>query len=91
MLDLNKAFPILFVERDSEEWNAMWRALASKPLNAGLADPVCALDESTGERWQYMGTYDGWHEFRHRQHPRTQQREYLKIESTFLPLVKGQV
>jgi len=74
------------VQRDSEEWHAMWRALAIQPINFGLADPICAQDAETGERWQYMGTYHGWHEFRHRWHPLTHKREYLKIESTFLPI-----
>lgn len=72
------------VVRDSEEWRSMWNALAWHPINFGLTDKICALDEGTGERWQYMGTYNGWHEFRHRQHPLTHRREYIKIESTFL-------
>ena len=31
-------------------------------------DPACA-HPAAGEVWQYMGTADGWHEFRHRALP----------------------
>ena len=78
--------PILFVDRNSEEWASMWRALAASPINAGLKDPVSALQPDCGEVWQYMGTTNATHEFRHRWHPVTQCREYLRIDSTFLPI-----
>jgi hypothetical protein len=51
------------VVRDSDEWTAMWRGLAS-------GYDIDATDEETGESWQYMGSHDegyGWqHSFRHR-------------------------
>ena len=83
--------------KDPEEWDSMWRALAVKPLNFGLQDPTTAWPATqtrrassaeelvSGEIWQYMDTANGWHEFRHRCHPVTQRREYVRIESTFLP------
>jgi hypothetical protein len=40
-----------WVERGTLEWEAMWRAFA---------------DPDEGEGWQYMGTWDGCHEFRNR-------------------------
>ncbi len=51
------------VERDSAEWARMWAALA-----AIFGDAAC-LDADSGEAWQYMGTVDGEHEFRHRALP----------------------
>ena len=51
------------VERGSDEWAGMWAALAS-------CFDIDAVDEETGESWQYMGSHDegaGWkHGFRHR-------------------------
>lgn len=48
-----------------------------------LGDPV-ALDDATGECWQYLGTTQGasgrWHhQFRHRHHPATNKREYIRV------------
>lgn len=62
------------IERDSPEWNRMWKMLANLPLNNG--DTVCLNQD---EVWQYLGTVNGEHEFRHRCHPSTNQREYLTI------------
>lgn len=64
------------VQRDSDEWNRMWAELASKNINSGDAD--CVHPE-TLESWQYMGTKNGVHSFRHRHHPATGKREYLEI------------
>ena len=44
-------------------WPAMWDALAD--LTGDYAD--CNPD--SGEYWQYMGTYDNVHQFRHRHRP----------------------
>ena len=59
------------VEHDSDEWNRMWAALASEEINSG--DPECAHPE-TQDAWQYMGTSNGIHSFRHRNHPVTMYR-----------------
>lgn len=45
----------------SKEWNRMWAA-----LKAEFGDTVQA---NGYESWQYMGTEDGQHAFRHRDHP----------------------
>ena len=47
--------------------DAVWEALPGGPV----AECQCC-----GEVWQYMGTVDGRHEFRHRHHPATGKREY---------------
>lgn len=64
------------VQRDSDEWNRMWTELASKNINTG--DTECVHPE-TLESWQYMGTKNGAHSFRHRHHPATGKKEYLEI------------
>lgn len=38
-------------------------------------------EEVTGECWQYMGTQEEGHCFRHRRHPKTQNREYFFVKS----------
>lgn len=70
---------------DRLEWEVAWSALANHRLNQG--DRYCQ-DSDSSERWQYMGTEaepdgSGWfHCFRHRCHPRTHEREYIRIPST---------
>lgn len=64
------------VPRDSEEWNRMWLALAAEEINAG--DPEC-IHPLSGDGWQYMGTCDEVHSFRHRNHPKTGSRERISI------------
>lgn len=63
------------------EWEHAWNALAANELNDG--DPACT-DSDSGEQWQYMGTQEGEHSFRHRMHPKLKTRHYLKI-----PVRKG--
>lgn len=65
------------MERDSPEWVRVWGLLARHTLGQG--DTYC---QDTGERWQYMGTWDGWHEFRHRHHPKTGRREVVFFQAT---------
>ena len=52
----------------------------------GLPGGIEAFNAEFGESWQYMGTilYKGvfYHQFRHRMHPSTQQREYRNIPAT---------
>lgn len=64
------------VQRDSDEWERMWAELASKNINSG--DSACVHPE-TLESWQYMGTKNGVHSFRHRHHPATGKREHVEI------------
>lgn len=68
------------VDVDDPEWNVMWEALRERD-----GDTVARNHES-GECWQYMGTWMpearggvAVHSFRHRDHPRTEQREYVDI------------
>lgn len=72
---------IYHIEPDSSEWNYAWDQLASQKINVGLPDPREA--EFNGECWQYMdsGIVCGVlvHEFRHRWHPVTGKREYIRI------------
>lgn len=71
---------IILIKTDSAEWVRMWEWLGNHPLNAKLDEPTVALNND--EVWQYMGSYkqgpDVVHEFRHRYHPITGKREYLK-------------
>jgi len=50
---------------NTPEWNAMWASLENA---CGDTADKCP---QTGEVWQYMGTYDGRHQFRHRHRPDT--------------------
>lgn len=63
-----------FVEPGSDEWRALWHALGIR--TGGDVEEKCP---DTGEVWQYMGTFDGRHQFRHRHHPRTKKRELWNI------------
>jgi hypothetical protein len=67
-----------FIERDSAEWTRMWAVLASYQFGRWRGDMACR-NEDSGEVWQYMGTIDGMHEFRHRDHPVTGCREYVNV------------
>jgi len=67
----------VILEPGGTEWERAWAELRERE---GTAD----ADAGTGEMWQYMGTYNelgmGFvHEFRHRCHPRTQQRRYYRV------------
>lgn len=66
------------VEKGCAEWELMWSELASKEINGG--DSEC-LHPEFFEVWQYMGSRDGVHSFRHRMHPVTGKREDIKINS----------
>jgi hypothetical protein len=72
---------MILIKRDSQEWNNMWDNLAIHPINEGIEEPSVALNESEG--WQYMGSFRQdnriIHEFRHRNHPKFQRREYVKF------------
>ena len=72
------------VKQSEPEWEIMWDALAK----ASGDEDRAARDPVSGEAWQYMcsfrpqGTKKWQHEFRHRCHPKTQQRWVLHIEAT---------
>ncbi len=74
---------LILLKPTSPEWEYMWNWVASHPINEGIEDPSTSLNE--GEAWQYMGSY--WNgsdklisEFRHRNHPRTNNVQKLSIE-----------
>jgi hypothetical protein len=75
---------MIIIKKDSNEWNHMWEWVAAHPLNEGLDNTSLAMND--GEGWQYMGSFRQEdrviHEFRHRNHPRTQQREFIKLLTT---------
>jgi hypothetical protein len=64
---------LIFVKQNSTEWNYIWDFVAKHPINEDLEEPQTAWNE--GEAWQYMGSFKNKtkviHEFRHRQHPKT--------------------
>lgn len=63
--------------KDRAAWFALWDTLERSPLGV---DRVSRCPE-TGEIWQYMGTIEGNHEFRHRHHPKTKQREVFSTKA----------
>jgi len=68
-----------FIEPSDPRWDPMWQDLGDNPINAGLSNPRKAFNCMSGECWQYMGTINGMHQFRHRCHPSTKRREYVNI------------
>ena len=76
---------MVLIKEDSNEWNYMWNWVATHPLNEGLEEPSLAVSEDN-EVWQYMGSFRqnnvSIHEFRHRNHPRTNKVEYLKVKNS---------
>lgn len=70
---------IIMLRPRSKEWNAAWKGLAEL---SGDHDRE-AENPRSGEVWQYMGTAKrvaAWaHEFRHRDHPSTNDRLYLRV------------
>jgi len=75
---------MVLIKKDSQEWNNMWDKLANHPINESIEEPSLAVNE--GEAWQYMGSFRQdtriIHEFRHRNHPRFQRREYIKFPAS---------
>ena len=64
-----------FLEADHREWIEMWEELCNFPINEG--DGVCQF---MGKCWEYMGSTDEHHHFRHRLHPRTGKQEFVYLE-----------
>ena len=72
---------IVLIERNTPEWEYMWQWLESHPINEGIEDPREAVNNN--ESWQYMGSYKQdnkvIHSFRHREHPRDNQRKDINF------------
>lgn len=79
---------VYLVRNKSSEWHYMWLMLGYHPLNENLKgaigsknDPTVAFND--GEAWEYTvtGIQNGamCHCFRHRNHPKTKQREYVLV------------
>ncbi len=75
---------LVLIEQNSQEWEYMWNWLAAHPINEGIVEPTTALNN--GEAWQYMGSFKQddrvIQEFRHRNHPRTNSRQNLKVNAS---------
>ena len=69
-------------EPGSRGWSEAWDLLATAADARGLGRDIVAYNERSCEAWQYMGTWDGEHQFRHRDHPSTGKREYLNVKVT---------
>jgi hypothetical protein len=72
------------LDRDTPEWTRAWQSLSGHELNRGLNDPFVAMNK--GSEWQYMSSSSSeikggtvYHQFRHRQHPKSQKREIINI------------
>lgn len=73
---------LILLKIGSNEWENAWEWVANHPINEGYDEP--SLVPNKGAGWQYIGTFknkDGRaiSEFRHRNHPRFQRREYIKF------------
>ena len=66
-----------FLGRHTAEWDHAWVSLGAHLLNKGIDDPCASYNQ--GETWQYMGTVNRCHEFRHRMHPTTGNREVVRL------------
>lgn len=73
----------MHANEDPPEYDYMWNALSKLPINSDNEVPQVCLNEEAGEAWQYMGTHEHkgkfFHEFRHRCHPKSNSREYIRI------------
>lgn len=70
--------PAAFMDGRHAGWMRVWAAIATR------WGGVTCLDVDSGETWQYMGTYRGQHQFRHRrlfapEHPEHGQRVNFSI------------
>ncbi|MBU3071615.1 hypothetical protein KOI40_17440 [Aestuariicella sp. G3-2] len=64
-----------YLDSTHSEWDSMWQELASYDINNG--DPLCIHQ---GLCWEYMGSTDNHHNFRHSRHPATGRIEHVYIE-----------
>jgi UDP-galactopyranose mutase len=65
------------LERGMNGWERAWGLIHKK------YGSVACLNDECGEVWQYMGTYNGFHQFRHRSLPPFNERgyEWVTIQS----------
>jgi len=70
-----------FLEAVHPEWCEMWEELGKHNLNKG--DPICFF---MGACWEYMGSTDNHHHFRHNKHPKSGLREFAYIERSKMKL-----
>ena len=69
-------------------WHASWRALAAELASLNLGDSGDVTQAHQYEAWEHMGylvdsaDQSIWAEFRHRHHPKTGEREYVRVEIT---------
>jgi hypothetical protein len=72
---------LVLIKEGTDEWNAMWSIIETHPINEGLDEPKAAFNQ--GESWQYMGSSRQGdkviHSFRHRQHPKDNQRKNVSF------------
>lgn len=75
---------LILLKVGSIEWEYAWNWLANHPINEGLSNPSTATNN--GESWTYMGSFKEGkriiHEFRHRSHPKTNERLDLKVQAS---------
>lgn len=75
---------MVLIKQGSAEWENMWDVVANHPINEGYEHPSVVLNN--GEAWQYMGSFRQdnriIHEFRHRNHPTFNRREYIKFPAS---------
>lgn len=83
---LDGQLPPIHVERDTPAWKAAWGGLSAAIARAGLGDGRDRQQYNRdGEGWQILGarlTEAGMrHVFRHRDHPLTERREYIEVDT----------
>jgi len=64
-----------FLDAADTEWSLMWQHLSQDPINEG--DAACVYQNTA---WQYMGSTQDHHHFKHQLHPFTLKPEYRYIE-----------
>ena len=74
---------MVFLKPGSKAWAEAWKGLLT------LAGCVVARNPDTGDRWEYVGTYMGHHEFRHKNHPQTGDRVYARVTTDSCSGVTG--
>lgn len=72
---------VMIIQSNSKEWRWMWAQLKSEPINQGDTEPVNCEHPLSGDVWEYQFSdlHEKRHVFRHKNHPVTQQPEWLRI------------
>jgi len=80
-----------YLNHKKVEWARAWNRLSRAPINRAVGtDRKASYCPESGETWQYMGTVlvedSGWvHEFRHRHHPVSKQRQVVRVPALCTP------